>query len=288
MSNAPRRDPAPSRLSYRLQRLALTPSVRRAFVFGLPLSSIALVIGLSFSDVERREAMATWWQEVKSEIQQRDEFMVKLLAVDGATPKIEAEIRELLPLKLPTSSFDLDLPALQARVAALDAVERADLVIKSGGVLHLQVAERVPAIVWRHSGGLDLLDDQGRKTAALTRRLDRGDLPLVSGRGADKVVPEALALIAAAAPLEDRMRGLVRMGERRWTIVLDRDQRLLLPEREPVAALEQILALDEAQDLLARDVTLVDFRDSERPTARLAEESARTLRQTMMTELGDD
>jgi hypothetical protein len=43
-------------------------------------------------------------------------------------------------------------------------------------------------------------------------------------------VPEALALVAAARPAVPRLRGLVRMGERRWDLVLDRDQRILLPE----------------------------------------------------------
>jgi cell division protein FtsQ len=49
------------------------------------------------------------------------------------------------------------------------------------------------------------------------------------------------------------------VGERRWDVVLDRDQRILLPETEPGRALERVLALDQAQDLLDRDVT-VDLR----------------------------
>ncbi len=286
--SAPRRDPAPSRLSYRLQRLALTPLVRRSFVFGLPAASLALVVGLSLGDPERRAAMGAWWQTVKSEIQHRDEFMVKQMAIEGASDRVATDIRQMLPLDLPMTSFDLDLNALQARVAGLDAVERADIRVKSGGVLHIRVAERVPAIIWRHAGGLDLLDESGRRTSPLARRLDRPDLPVVTGRGADRAVPEALALVETAAPLRDRMRGLVRMGERRWTLVLDRDQRILLPEAEPVAALEQVIALDESQDLLSRDVVLVDFRDAARPTLRMAEASARALRQIKMTELGDD
>ncbi|MDZ7909564.1 MAG: cell division protein FtsQ/DivIB [Gemmobacter sp.] len=44
------------------------------------------------------------------------------------------------------------------------------------------------------------------------------------------------------------------MGERRWDIVLDRNQRILLPAKEPVRALERLLALDKAEDLLKRDI----------------------------------
>jgi cell division protein FtsQ len=64
-------------------------------------------------------------------------------------------------------------------------------------------------------------------------------------------VPEALALIDAAGPLSDRLRGLVRVGERRWDLVLDRDQRILSArDRRARRALERVIALDEAQELL--------------------------------------
>jgi len=37
----------------------------------------------------------------------------------------------------------------------------------------------------------------------------------------------------------------------------------------PVQALERAIALDQAQDLLGRDVAVVDFRQSQRPTVRM-------------------
>jgi len=282
------RDPAPSRLAYRLQRLMLTPGVRRGFVFGLPTAIMVLIGVLALSDQDRRDAMGLWWQQVKTEIQSREEFMVKLMAIDGASPDISEDIREILPLDFPMSSFDLDLAQLQATVAGLDAVERADLRIRPGGVLHIQVQQRVPALVWRNPRGLDLVDVGGNRVSTILQRGARPDLPLIIGRGADRAAAEALELVAAAEPLSTRLRGLLRVGERRWTVVLDRGQRILLPERTPVGALEQVIAVDEAQDLLAREVRVVDMRNPRRPTVRLAPEAAQTMRQIKMIELGDD
>jgi cell division protein FtsQ len=59
------------------------------------------------------------------------------------------------------------------------------------------------------------------------------------------------------------------MGERRWDMVLDRDQRILLPEEDPVAALQRVMALHKAQDMLERDISIVDMRNGARPTIRL-------------------
>ena len=60
--------------------------------------------------------------------------------------------------------------------------------------------------------------------------------------------------------------------------MLDRDQRILLPSESPVAALDRVIALNDAQDMLNRDVAVVDMRNTNRPTLRMNEEAAESLR----------
>jgi cell division protein FtsQ len=97
------------------------------------------------------------------------------------------------------------------------------------------------------------------------------ELPLVAGEGADQAAAEALALLRAAGPLGSRVRGLVRISQRRWDLVLDRGQRIQLPQKQPVQALERVLLMHKAQDLLERDLALVDMRLADRPTIRMSE-----------------
>ena len=161
--------------------------------------------------------------------------------------------------------------------------------IRKGGVLDVEIVERVPAVVWRGRGELELLDETGHRVAPLEARGKRADLPLIAGDGADQAVQEALSLVAAAAPVADRVRGLLRVGERRWDLILDRNQRIMLPEAQPVAALERILALNEVNDLLNRDVVAVDLRDAKRPTLRLSADAVEFLHQVAAPlRTGDD
>ena len=280
------RDPAPSRLAYRVNRWLLTPMFRRFLFVGLPVALIAGIGTAWFADQSRRDAIADRFAEIRRGIEQRPEFMVKMMAIDGATEKVAQNIREIVPVDFPISSFELDLPAVRAQIQTLDAVLRVDVRVRAGGVLQVDVEERVPAIVWRAPLGLELLDAEGRRVASLAARSDRADLPLVAGTGADAAVPEALRLIAAAEPVKDRLRGLLRVGERRWDVVLDRDQRILLPESGAVEALEQVLALDGARDLLARNVTVVDMRLPHRPTLRLDMHAVEELRRIRSTSFG--
>lgn len=263
------RDPAPSRLAYRLNRLMLTPRFRTFLRYGLPVLILASIGAFWASDADRRQDASDRIAEIRRQIQERPEFMVHMMSVEDVSDTVAADIRDLLALDFPQSSFDLDLDAIRAEVETLDAVASASVQIRGGGVLSIAVSERVPAIIWRTSEGLTLLDHEGNRVSSLAARADRADLPLLAGQGAHEAVPEALQLLGLANPIAPRIRGLLRVGERRWDIVLDRDQRIQLPEKDALSALGKVIALDGAQDLLARDIAAIDFRNPRRPVLRL-------------------
>jgi cell division protein FtsQ len=254
-----------------MQRLWLTPLFRTLFRLGLPLVLIGGPVAAYLADDTRRAALVTAAETFREDFQRRPEFMVSLIAVEGAAPELAEAIRGRLNLSLPMSSFDIDLDAAQDRVQALDAVARAEIAVRAGGVLQVAITERTPALVWRNDGGLDLVDASGHRVASLAARADRADLPLIAGAGADGAAPEALELLTAAAPIAHRIRGMVRVGERRWDVALDRDQRILLPEGQAaaLAALQRFLAEDARSDILNRDVADVDLRLAHRPVIRL-------------------
>lgn len=280
------RDPAPSRVAYRLHRLWLTPLFRSMLRVGLPTFIVTFGLGLYLSDDLRRAELARTWDGAWAAVEERPEFLVNLMVIDGASPALAEAIRAKLALRFPLSSFEIDMAAMAAKIEELDAVARADLRVRSGNVLQVTITERVPVIIWRTQTELSLLDIEGRRVARVFARTDRPDLPLIAGEGANAAVPEALALLAAAGPIQPRLRGMVRMGERRWDMVLDRDQRILLPEADPVPALERVIALDKAEALLARDVITVDLRNEDRPVLRLAPDAMTILRALQGVETG--
>lgn len=273
-----RRDPAPSRWAYRMQRLWLTPAFRLFMRLGLPVLILGLSVFVYLADEGRRMAFVQGYEEMKDSLQNRPEFMVGLLSIDGATPALTDAVRAKLAQPLPISRFDLDLDAIRLKAESLDAVASALVRVGAGGVLQVTITERVPAFVWRSEAGLMLIDATGHRIAGLADRADRADLPLVAGEGADAAIAEAAALIQAAGPLTPRLRAFVRISERRWNIVLDRDQTVLLPAQNPVAALEALIALNQAEDLLARDLLSIDLRNEHRPVLRLAPDALNELR----------
>lgn len=286
MRQVRRADPAPSRLAYRWQRMWLTPAFWWMLRFGLPMAAVTLLVVWTVSGEDRRMAIYAWGQDIKRQIEQRPEFMVTLLAVDGASGPVAREIRESLPVHLPASSFDLELQALRDDVMKVPAVEAAEVHVRAGGVLEVMVQERVPVALWRGSDGLSLISGDGTVIGAVGSRAERADLPLLAGEGSDRAVGEALAIIAAAGPFRNRLRGLQRVGDRRWDVVFDRGQVIKLPAEAPVQAVERAIALDAAQNLMARDISVIDFRNQDRATVRLTDNAVGALRAIRMIETG--
>ncbi|WP_298913029.1 cell division protein FtsQ/DivIB [uncultured Roseobacter sp.] len=266
-------DPAPSRWAWRMQRLMLTPTFLFMLRAGVPMMLTFTAAGWYLSDEGRRQAIHETVAEARASFETRPEFMVQLMAIDGVDTALADDIREVVPLDFPISSFDLDLQDIRRTVAALDPVHSASVRIRPGGVLQVDVTPRTPIAIWRSKDGLSLVDITGTHVGTLNKRMERPDLMLIAGEGAQPHVKEALDLYRAAAPLGGRLRGVVRMGERRWDIVLDRNQRILLPEIGAVEALERVIALDGAQDILARDVVRVDMRLGARPTVQMSEQA---------------
>jgi len=264
-----RPDPSPSRWRYRLDRWWLTPSFRFLVRVGLPFTAAFGAATLWLSLPENEGVIDQAVIDLRTWVEERPEFTVQALSVTGASPRTDALVRDALGLDFPLSSFDFDIAERREALLMLAPVKDAGLRLRAGGVLDVVITERAPAVVWRTGSSLSLVDASGIVIAPLATRVDHPELPLIVGAGADRAVEDALAVYAAAGPLLGKIRGLVRVGERRWDVVFQDGPRVKLPEDGAVQALERVIVLSHNQDLLNRDIQSVDMRNPSRPTLRL-------------------
>ncbi|MHA1128821.1 MAG: cell division protein FtsQ/DivIB [Alphaproteobacteria bacterium] len=284
----PYADPSPSLLRYRFERLWLKPSVRQLVRLWLPLGVVCLSIWAISNNDAVRQAVQVKSAQMYETLAARPELRVTQVVFPSVSDDLQQQILTVTGLVLPVSSLDLDVVALKTAIETLDAVESAQVRVLGGGTLEILTLERDPAVVWRDGDVLRLVDNEGHRVADIARRTARGDLPLIVGLGAELNVAEAMNLTRVADPISDRVRGLVRVGERRWDLVLDRGQTIMLPEHGAVSALRRVIALHQAEDLLNRDVIIVDMRNGERPVLRLTDEAISELRRLRTQVRGED
>lgn len=274
-------DPAPSRLAYRLQRLTLGWRFWAFLRYGVPVLLIGAVAFAGFGTQARRDVAFGYYLQLRDAIAMQPAFMVEHLEINGASGSLGEDLREVLSLDLPISSFDLNATEIRATVMELDPVANVNVQL-GGGILRLDVVERIPAYVWRNETGLDVLDATGALVHPLSARSDAPNLPLLVGSDVQDNVPQARAILDALTPIKGRLRALMRVGARRWDVILDRGQIIALPEQDAVPALLRVLALHEAEKLLDRDIQMVDMRLPRRPIMRLSDGALQDLLQARL------
>ena len=262
-------DPAPSRVAYRIMRLLLIPRLRLIFTLGFPsLLIFCVTLGL-FININVWENISAIKKDLKLAFVERPEFMIKVASIDGSSDELANEIREILPLDFPVSYFDLDIKYLHKVVNEIPAVASAAIKISAGGVLQINVAEKSPAFIWRKGNVMSVIDETGSFIRIANSRVDYPKLPLVVGEAADLAVSEISSLMQANEYFKDHVRAFIRVGERRWDLILENNVRIMLPQREFLAAFDRLMLMNEAGQLLSGRLSNIDMRLVVRPTVRV-------------------
>ena len=262
-------DPAPSRIAYRIMRLMLIPRLRLIFTLGFPsLLIFCATLGL-FININVWENISAIKKDLKLAFVERPEFMIKVASIDGSSDELANEIREILPLDFPVSYFDLDIKYLHKVVNEIPAVASAAIKISVGGVLQINVTEKSPAFIWRKDNVMSVIDETGSFIRIANSRVDYPKLPLVVGEAADLAVSEISSLMKANEYFKDHVRAFIRVGERRWDLILENNVRIMLPQREFLAAFDRLMLMNEAGQLLSGRLSNIDMRLVVRPTVRV-------------------
>ena len=262
-------DPAPSIISYRLMRLMLIPRLRLILTLGIP--SLVIICGtlVLLLNINLHENIEVLKKDLKHALVERPEFMIKVASVDGASDELAYEIREIMPLDFPVSYFDLDIKYLHKVLNDIPAVASAAIKVTVSGVLQIDISERTPAFIWRKNDVISVIDEKGKFIRLATSRLDYPELPLVIGEAANLSIADISSLMEDNQYFLDQVRAFVRVGERRWDLVLDNNLRIMLPQTEFLAAFDRLMLMNHTGSLFSNQLSSIDMRLVERPTIRV-------------------
>lgn len=203
-------------------------------------------------------------------------FIAQHFDIRGEARTPRAAIERALLLEPGEVIFHLDPAAARRRIEALDWVRHASVARLLPNRVLVVVAEKAPAALWRAEAGAELkvVDDRGGVIGGADPALF-GGLPIVEGAGADRAAPELAAALDGQPEIHRLAAHYVRVGDRRWDVILKTGARAQLPEGAAADGIRRLLSLQTGQDLLALPVEAIDLRASgvvlrERPPARPA------------------
>jgi cell division protein FtsQ len=186
-------------------------------------------------------------------------FSVQEVVVLGRGVTAREDLWAALEVERGDPIFAFDAAAARERLIALPWISEATIERRLPDQLYLTIDEREPVAIWQHDGTQRLIDADG---VELTRQaIGRwSHLPLVVGPAAHQHAADFLDELSATPAVADAMTAAIRIGDRRWDLILAPDVRVFLPEDNAPAALAHLQHLIVEEAVLLRDVAAIDLR----------------------------
>ncbi len=200
-------------------------------------------------------------------------FVLTELNIDGVERSRRSDVLAALDVDNGMPMFAINLARIQNQLEALPWVKQAEVTRTLPGKLNIRLHERHPYALWQEEGKVWLIDPEGE---VITNKglADFTHLMLVVGKSAQKNVVYLQTMLEEFPELMARVKTAVRVGERRWDLVFDNGARLKLPEDDPLThrsskAWEKFAELQTSHNLLAREISVIDMRQSGRMILRV-------------------
>lgn len=192
-------------------------------------------------------------------------FRIREITVTGRSRTPLDDIAAALAAGHGAPILAVDLDRVKSRLEALPSVRVAAVERRLPGTLHLAIVEREPVAIWQNNGQHMLVDRDGHQIPGSIAGFET--LPLVVGDGAGVRASELLALLDEEPQLAPRVKAAVRVGNRRWNLMLDdavNGLEVRLPEDQAEEAWHRLAQLERERGLTQRQVSMIDLRIPDR------------------------
>ena len=193
--------------------------------------------------------------------------------VRGRDRTTQKELLDVLKVERGMPITAVDIQKARENIQRLPWVKTVHIERRLPHILYIRLNERTPVAVWQNKGLYRPVDSDGQPIETFVKKLN--GLPLVLGIDAPERTPELLTFLAQESELHKRVKAAVRIGQRRWNILLDDIDKgitVRLPEKDPAAAWGRLANLDRTQGLLSRKITMVDLRQPDKLIVHLEDE----------------
>lgn len=200
-------------------------------------------------------------------------FAIETIDVAGNRETSEIDILDRLQLDGSTSLLGFDAEAARERIAELPWVRSVAVRKIYPDRVEVMLKERQPFAIWQSGSQLSLIERSGDVIVPFSNE-KYATLPLVTGFGAATKAAGFIVSVAKYPQLAGRVKGYIRVADRRWNMQLENGVTIKLPERGVEGAISELITLDRNHGLLSRDIESVDMRLVDRLVIGLTPEAA--------------
>jgi cell division protein FtsQ len=200
-------------------------------------------------------------------------FGLDSVTIAGQVELNQKQILDTAGVNARQSLLFLDADDIRRKLMAVPMVKNVSVRKLFPGRLMIEVTERQPFGLWQKDGTVHIVATDGAPIDVFQDDKFAG-LPFVVGEGANLRIDEFMGLLAAAGDLRSKIRAGILVSNRRWTLKMNNNVEVLLPEANPKAAVALLAKLEAERGVLEKDVVSLDLRVAGKLYVRLTEEAA--------------
>lgn len=209
---------------------------------------------------------------------QLDPLRIRHITITGRHLTDESDVMEALGTNLDHSLFGFSVEDARKRLDKLPFIEHSTVERHLPDTVLITLEEKHPIAIWQIDGHFILINQKGdsvsqQELTAHNRSAFR-KLPLVVGAGANVEAASILSLFDQYTDINSHVLAFIRIGQRRWNVLMQNGTTLLLPEGAEAAALERLHSYQTEFQLLDRPLKTIDMRLPDRMVIHPATPSA--------------
>lgn len=184
---------------------------------------------------------------------------IQEVKIEGTKNTDGSDIVSALNLSKDIPLVKFNLQDANNRISRLDWVKDVEIKKLYPSTLKIKIYEYEPIAIWIYDGSKFVIDQDGQIIKGLDPNKFK-NLKFVAGYNALDNIPSIIKSLGEYPGFDNRVKSILRVGDRRWTVRLFNGLEIYFPEVGMSKAIEILQNLDDETQLLSRYIDVIDMR----------------------------
>ena len=258
-------DPAPSKLSYKVNRLFYRLWFKLLLILSFLVLCGLLINKFLYKNIDLSAEIGFLSEKGSELYKDLTKLSINQIVVKGAQGSLKKEIIMLIE-NVATEEFSaLKAQSLREKIRKINKVKKAFVKFSSDGLVIVNVVERKEAAVFLNNNLYEVLDSNGVILSVNNDYKGLSSFPLIVGKSGSKNIIGLLSLANEIGTFNSKILYYEWVGERRWDIHMKNNLVFKLPENNLSKGVELMrIFLNETNHHLLPIVS-VDLRNLDKP-----------------------
>ena len=258
-------DPAPSKLSYKLNRLLYKFWFKTLLMMILLVLCGVLAKNFLYKNIDLSAEIKFLRKESSELYKDLTELSTSRIVVKGAQERLKEEIIMLIKNAANEEFSALKAKSLQEKIKEIKKVKEAVVKFSTNGLVIVNVIERKQVAVFLNNNLYEVLDRNGVVLSVYSDYRGLSNFPLIVGKFGSRNIPDLLTLVNEIGLYGSEVLYYEWVGERRWNVHMKSDIVFKLPESNLNRGVELMRMFLRQTNNYPRPLVSIDLRNLDKP-----------------------